>query len=292
MADKSDVVLEDDTVRIRSTGKSPVVDIEGGNNWDLSEGDGDVRIGKGDNRLAIGVSLGGAGEGTSRLRAKGGTEQLKLGAGDTDTVTVEPDAVSIDGGLNVDNSENTFQIGDGNVSALSTEDSKGWAFVDKLLVQDGVRQHLTPMEGEGGSWDLGASDTRWDTLYVDEVNKSSDRRLKTDIEEFDRGLDAVLALRPVSYARRGNGDETHLGLVGQEVADVLPEVVDIPEDEEDYLGVDYLGIVSVLVDAVQDQQAEKEALEDRVDQQQGTIESQQERIDDLERRLDALEGTV
>lgn len=121
------------------------------------------------------------------------------------------------------------------------------------------------------------------------MNKSSDRRLKTDIEEFDRGLEAVLELRPVSYARRDNGEDTHLGLIGQEVADVLPEVVDLPEDEGGHLGVDYLEIVAVLVDAVQDQQAEKDRLENRVDEQRGRIEDQERRIERLEQRLDALE---
>jgi hypothetical protein len=145
--------------------------------------------------------------------------------------------------------------------------------VDKLLVQDGVRQDLTPMEGEGGSWNLGSSDTRWGSLYVDSVDKSSDRRLKTDIRDLEGGLDAVLDLRPVSYTRRDDGDDTHLGFVGQEVADVVPEVVNDPDDG--YLGLDYMELVAVLVDAVQDQQAEKDALEDRVDE--------------LEKRLEALE---
>jgi hypothetical protein len=290
MADKSDVVLEEDTVRIRGSGGSPVVDVEGGNHWNLDQGDGDVRIGDDENRLAIGVSLGGAGEGTSRLRAKGGVERLRLGAGDTDTVTIDTDGITVDGGLTVNDEENTFVIRDGNVSALSKESNKGWAFVDKLLVSNGVRQHLTPMEGEGGSWNLGAPDTRWGDLYIDEVHKSSDRRLKTDIEEFDGGLDAVLGLRPVSYARRDDGDDTHLGLIGQEVADVLPDVVDVPEDDDDgYLSVDYMALVAVLVDAVQDQQAETETLEERVDDQQETIDSQQDRIGELEERLAALE---
>lgn len=57
------------------------LDIQGGN-WNLSAHDGDVRIGDQDFRLAIGVSLGGAGRGTARLRAKGGVEKLNLGAGD------------------------------------------------------------------------------------------------------------------------------------------------------------------------------------------------------------------
>lgn len=95
MANRSDIFLEDDSINIVGSGDSPIVDVEGGNNWNLSTTDGDLRIGDDSNRLAVGVSLGGAGEGTSRLRAKGGTEQLKLGAGDNDTVTVRERTVSI-----------------------------------------------------------------------------------------------------------------------------------------------------------------------------------------------------
>ena len=64
------------------------LDVRGRNNWDLANSDGDFRIGNDDYRLAMGVSLGGAGAGNAAIRAKGGGE-LKLGAGGSNTLTVQ-----------------------------------------------------------------------------------------------------------------------------------------------------------------------------------------------------------
>jgi hypothetical protein len=88
---------------------NPPIRITGRNNWNLDESDGDVRIGGLDHRLAIGVSLGGSGAGTARLRAKGGTEQLKLGAGQNDTLTVQASSVSVDGDFDVSGNKNFTQ---------------------------------------------------------------------------------------------------------------------------------------------------------------------------------------
>lgn len=275
MANRSDIFLGDDTVKLVGTGKSPVVDIEGGNNWNLSNTDGDFRIGDARNMLKMGVSLGGAGAGNARIWA---SSDLKLGSRGSSTVHVHGGGARVDGDidadgeLNVDDSITT----DGNLFCL---DSDSWAFIQNLVV-GGVGFGLVPYTG--GVENLGSSRKRWDKLYVKDVNKGSDRDLKTDVEDLEGGLDAVLDLRPVSYAWRDDGEETHLGLVGQEVAEVLPEVVNVPDDPDGHLGLDYTELVAVLVDAVQEQHAEKEALAERV-------EDQQERIEDLEERLAALE---
>lgn len=74
--------IDGSNLGIGSIRKDVPVDIQGQNNWDLSSGDGDVRVGDTDNRLAIGVALAGGGAGTTRLWAKGNRSQLRLGAGD------------------------------------------------------------------------------------------------------------------------------------------------------------------------------------------------------------------
>lgn len=348
MADKADVILEENTVRIRSTGESPVLDIEGGNHWNLSKNDGDVRIGDAENMLKMGVAKGGGGAGNARIWA---TADLKLGSSGESVVSIDDQGVHPHGDgyalgrpddrwftanigiLDVENGVSSdllpfyFDTPDDNRLDLGSDGARwGTLWTDEVdantittdshlnvgeeiycdgnlrLTGDGgtftgraIVQQLSVSEGSftitplGSGQDLGAEDAAWDTLYVKNIPSQSDRRLKTDIEEVEGGLDAVLGLRPVSYSWRDNGDDTQLGLIGQEVADVLPEVVTIPDDDEGYLGVDYTELVAVLVDAVQEQHADNEALEERVERQQEHIEDQQERIDDLEARLVALE---
>lgn len=94
MANKSDILLEEDRVTLKNGGGAPVVDIEGGNNWNLEDGSqGDLRIGDESNNLRVGVALGGAGEGIARLWA---TSLLRLGLEKHDSI-VEVD----EGGLKV-----------------------------------------------------------------------------------------------------------------------------------------------------------------------------------------------
>jgi polyhydroxyalkanoate synthesis regulator phasin len=314
MADKSDIVLDQDTVTIRGTGASPVVDIEGGNNWDLAEHDGDLRIGDDDNMLKMGVALGGAGAGNGRIWA---STDLKLGSEGRSIASVESGGVyPTDTGRNLGSSGRAWDIVGRDVEAdtltVLPEDSNDTAVlttsirtidanvtetatVEDLDVPGSVLSGLVPQSDDQS---LGSEESPWDTLHVKDIPSQSDRRLKTDVESLEGGLDAVLDLRPVSYTWRENGSETKLGLIAQEVRDVLPEIVSSPDDDG-YLGVDYTELVAVLVDAIQDQQAETEALGEHIEDQQETIdeqaeriESQQERIEDLEERLDALEGAV
>lgn len=103
----------------------------------------------------------------------------------------------------------------------------------------------------------------------------SDRRVKTNIVGLQHGLRTVLALRPVSYdfhtsRRFDHGVVTFLpddqpvkalGFVAQELYQVLPEAVEKPQDERTGLyTVSYTSLVPVLTQAIQEQQAQIEAL--------------------------------
>jgi len=94
----------------------------------------------------------------------------------------------------------------------------------------------------------------------------SDERLKDDVQTIDNALDKVSNLRGVSYTwnngnRKGQKD---LGLIAQEVEQVLPELVREKEmpmiDGGTYKTIDYEKIVGVLIEAVKELRAEVETL--------------------------------
>jgi len=90
----------------------------------------------------------------------------------------------------------------------------------------------------------------------------SDRRLKEDIAPLGYGLNELMALRPVSYQMQSNG-EAQIGFIAQEVQAILPELVSGTEgdmEKGETLGMSYGNLTAVLVKAVQEQQAEIEAL--------------------------------
>ncbi|OAI39758.1 hypothetical protein AYO38_07080 [bacterium SCGC AG-212-C10] len=89
----------------------------------------------------------------------------------------------------------------------------------------------------------------------------SDARLKRDIIALAYGLDAIARLQPVEFAYINAiyGQGQHLGFLAQDVQKVLPELVTENADDE-YLRVDYDGIIPVLVRGMQEQQAQIDAL--------------------------------
>lgn len=98
----------------------------------------------------------------------------------------------------------------------------------------------------------------------------SSRRWKTDIRTLDGALDTVTRLRGVRYRSKSGGGE-EIGLIAEEVGEVVPEVVSYEENGVDASGLDYARLTALLIEAVKEQQR--------------TIEIQQERIEKLERAI-------
>lgn len=93
------------------------------------------------------------------------------------------------------------------------------------------------------------------------LTQSSDARLKQDVAPLTGALEALAALQPVRYRFRagtGRPPEAQVGLLAQEVEAVLPELVRAEADG--YLSVSYTQLAAVLVQAVNEQQAQIEAL--------------------------------
>ncbi len=102
---------------------------------------------------------------------------------------------------------------------------------------------------------LGTSTHRWLKVYaVNGTIQTSDRRMKKDIKDLNYGLNTVLQLRPVSYRWKKGNQNLNLGLIAQEVQKLIPEVVDVGDDEIKTLGMKYTDLIPVLINAIKEQQ--------------------------------------
>jgi hypothetical protein len=81
----------------------------------------------------------------------------------------------------------------------------------------------------------------------------SSRRWKTNIKPIEGALDKVQHLRGVSYDWKADGKHD-IGLIAEEVGEVIPEVVAYEENGQDAKSVDYARLVAVLIEAVKEQQ--------------------------------------
>ncbi len=94
-----------------------------------------------------------------------------------------------------------------------------------------------------------------DLTATGNVTAYSDERLKTDIKTIDNAVDIVNNLRGVTYTRKDT-NEKGVGVIAQEIEDVLPQVV----QDGEYKSVAYGNIVGVLIEAVKELKAEIEEL--------------------------------
>ena len=87
----------------------------------------------------------------------------------------------------------------------------------------------------------------------------SDARVKDEIETIPNALDKVNKLRGVTFKRtdEGSTDKRMMGVIAQEVLDVIPEVVNQRESDGHY-SVSYGNMVGILIEAVKELKAEIE----------------------------------
>lgn len=99
----------------------------------------------------------------------------------------------------------------------------------------------------------------FNSIQVKNVYNYSDTRAKTNIQPLSHSLSIIKQLRPVSYDFTDNSDNTkfrkggdgkELGLLAQEVEEILPNVV--LTDPEGHKLINYTSLIAVLINAVKD----------------------------------------
>lgn len=137
-----------------------------------------------------------------------------------------------------------YQLSNGNIV--------GYYYADTLSQQG----FLNP---NNGSWSMRVS-YGGDITATGNVTAYSDSRLKTDIKTLDSALDKVCSLRGVEYTRLSTG-EKEIGVIAQEVKEVVPELVEIIDENtegktEDGLKdlhiMKYQNTVGLLIEAIKE----------------------------------------
>ena len=92
-------------------------------------------------------------------------------------------------------------------------------------------------------------------------NTTSDARIKTNVRTIYDALDKTMQLRGVYFDKNGKPD---IGLIAQEVEEVMPMVVNTLNDEMQTKTVNYGGLVGLLVQAIKSQQEQIDDLTEKV----------------------------
>ncbi len=109
---------------------------------------------------------------------------------------------------------------------------------------------------------------------ADGWNTYSSRRWKTNIHPLTNALGKVERMRGVSYDLKDSGKH-EIGVIAEEVGEVVPEVVSYEKNGKDATGVDYSRLTALLIEAVKQQQTEIAAQQKQLATQQTQIRKQQ-----------------
>jgi len=109
---------------------------------------------------------------------------------------------------------------------------------------------------------------------ADSWSTYSSRRWKTNIQTLHGALEKVERLRGVSYDLKANGQH-EVGVIAEEVGEVVPELVTYEANGKDARGVDYSRLTALLIEATKEQQAQIRHQQELIRAQQAEIRAAQ-----------------
>jgi hypothetical protein len=145
-------------------------------------------------------------------------------------------------------------------NVLNTNVSAGNIFVSTSVIATGNSNTMGAILTTGGNVGIGVDPSyklhvSGDIFATGNVTAFSDQRLKTDVVTIGGALDKTKQLRGVYYT---HNEERGVGVIAQEIQQVLPEVV---ATKGEYLGVAYGNIAGLLIEAIKELSAKVERLE-------------------------------
>ncbi len=117
----------------------------------------------------------------------------------------------------------------------------------------------------------------------------SDRRVKKDFLPIDKALDKITQLNPVSYHFKTDenpemklSEKRQMGLIAQEVLEIFPDLVSVPDAEDEMLALNYIELIPVLIKSVQE-------LNEQLLDKEEELKEKDIQIENILKRLEALE---
>ena len=200
---------------------------------------------------------------------------------------IKPDSTSIIEGLNANsiisniyydknntnyymNLESTSVIEELNANSIIS--NKYYDKSDQTYYMDlsdwSVIEHLQANDIEVGVIEVGVinvTDIVANKIKTKKFERTSDLRLKKNIETLENMLEKVLQLRGVRFEfKDSDNKDINIGFIAQELEEFFPELVTTGSDG--YKSVDYSSMTSVLLEAIKELKNENDDLKERLNQ--------------------------
>ena len=178
--------------------------------------------------------------------------------GDGTDMTISANNLTIDAAADItlDAAGNDFTFAAGGTTVLTISNSSS-DVVAKTAVSD---KDFIVKGNDGGSeitaltLDMSAAGA---ATFNNDVTAFSDKRLKTDIKNIENSLDIVMKMQGVYYKRKDiKNAKEQIGVLAQDIENVLPQVVLTADDEMKSKSVDYGKLCALLIECVKDLQTQ------------------------------------
>lgn len=156
----------------------------------------------------------------------------------------------------------------GNANSLGGVSSSGWA---RIFTTPGGTANAA---GNGIQFASSVPGVSWSgSGNTVTAISTSDRRLKNNILDEEDGLAFVMRMRPRTYEMRDQPGKRYHGFVAQEIKGIITDVTDctVIENDNGMLGVDYNGLESIIVKAIQQLNDKIEGMNARIDAASGNV---------------------
>jgi hypothetical protein len=100
-------------------------------------------------------------------------------------------------------------------------------------------------------------------VAADSFTTSSSRKFKTKIKPLNTGIEMIEKLKPVSFKRKGKNGKNDIGLIAEEVDEIIPVIVK-HNNKNEAEGLDYSKLTVVLINAVKELSAEVKELKKKL----------------------------
>ena len=173
-------------------------------------------------------------------------------------MTISANNLTIDAAADItlDAAGNDFTFAAGGTTVLTISNSSS-DVVAKTAVSD---KDFIVKGNDGGSeitaltLDMSAAGA---ATFNNDVTAFSDKRLKTDIKNIENSLDIVMKMQGVYYKRKDiKNAKEQIGVLAQDIENVLPQVVLTADDEMKSKSVDYGKLCALLIECVKDLQTQ------------------------------------
>ena len=179
---------------------------------------------------------------------------------DVDNIHIDGQEIDVSSGdLTIDVASDIVLDADGGKIKLSDAgtqwgelfNNSGFHLISKVSDQDVV------VKGNDGGSEITAltidMSAAGAATFNNDVTAFSDARLKENVETIDNALDKVCAMRGVTFDRIDSTESgRQMGVIAQEIQDIVPEVVKVNDDEDNTLSVSYGNMVGVLIEAIKE----------------------------------------